>query len=114
MKHYFFTLKCVIVAFAFGVFVMAAGMHLSSGPESQVQAANIRDKRIVSVMVEKKDTIWTIASRYYTEECGSMKEYIAEIKKCNSLENDTIYAGYPLIIPIWVSEEEAIQLQDAL
>lgn len=114
MKQYIFTLKCVIVAFAFGSLVMAAGIYFVSHSESQVQAANIRDKRVVSVMVEKEDTIWTIAGRYYTEECGSMKEYVAEIKKCNSLENDTIYAGYPIIIPVWVSDEEAVRLQNGL
>ena len=114
MKHNSFTLKCTIAAFALGILVMTVGMHLFSDSESQVQAANIRDKRVVSVTVEKDDTIWTIARRYYTEECGSMKDYVAEIKKCNSLNNDTIYAGYPLLIPIWVSEDEAVQFQDRL
>lgn len=114
MKHNSFTLKCTIAAFVLGILMMTVGMHLFFDFESQAQAANIRDKRVVSVIVERDDTIWTIASRYYTEECGSMKDYVAEIKKCNSLDNDTIYAGYPLLIPIWVSEDEAVQLQDRL
>lgn len=114
MKQYIFTVNCAILAFVFGILVMAVGGHFFSSSDSQAQAANIRDKRVVSVMVEREDTIWTIASEYYTEECGSMKEYVAEIKKCNSLENDTIYAGYPLIVPVWVSDEEAVQLQSNL
>lgn len=114
MKKGNFTLKCTIAAFVLGVLFMAVGIQLCSDPESQAQAANIRDKRVVSVIVERDDTIWTIANRYYTEECGSMKDYIAEIKTCNSLENDVIYAGYPLLIPVWVSEDEAAQLQERL
>lgn len=114
MKHTIFTWKCMISAFILGMAIMAAGIHFFSVSQPQVQAANIRDKRVVSVMVEREDTIWTIASKYYTEECGSMKKYITEIKKCNSLENDTIYAGYPLLVPVWVSEEEAARLQEDL
>lgn len=112
MKRHYLTIKCTAFAFLFGILVMALGSHIFSA--SETQAANIRDKRVVSVMVEKDDTIWKIARKYYTEECGSMKEYITEIKKCNSLDTDTIYAGYPLIIPVWVSEEEARQMQSTL
>ena len=114
MKHRIFTIKCTITAFLLGLFVMAVGGHLFLTPESQAQAANIRNKRVVSVIVEREDTLWSIASEYYTEECGSMKEYVSEIKKCNSLEGDTIYAGYPLVVPVWVSEEESAELQKQL
>lgn len=112
MRQPAFTLKCMIIAFVCGMILMAgAGQFFSFGNGQQVQAANIRDKRIVSVPVEKDDTIWDIADKYYTEECGTMREYVAEIIKCNSLENDTIYPGSSLIIPVWVSEEEAAQMQ---
>ena len=71
-----------------------------------------REKRVVSVMVEEDDSIWSIAKQYYTEECGSMKDYIAEIKKCNSISSDTIYAGYPLLVPVWASDAELPALEE--
>ena len=109
MKNHYFTIKCTIIAFILGVCIMGIGGRIFSAP--QTQAANIREKRVLSVMVEENDTIWTIANEFYTEECGSMKDYVSEIKTYNSLDDDIIYAGYPLIIPIWVSEEEAKELQ---
>lgn len=112
MKRQYSTIKCSIFAFVLGIVIMLAMGHVFS--VSTTQAANIREKRVLSVMVEKNDTIWTIARKYYTEECGSMKEYVKEIQKCNALENDTIYAGYPLIVPVWVSEDEAQQMQRTL
>lgn len=115
MRQPAFTLKCMIIAFVCGMLLMAGVGHIvSSGDGQQAQAANIRDKRIVSVLIERDDTIWKIAEKYYTEECGTMREYVAEIIKCNSLENDTIYPGFSLIVPVWVSEEEAIQMQKSL
>ena len=41
-----------------------------------------------------------------------MKDYIAEIKKCNSISSDTIYAGYPLLVPVWASDAELPALEE--
>lgn len=112
MKNRYFTLKCTIIAFILGICMMGIGGRIFSAP--QTKAANIREKRVLSVMVEENDTIWTIANEFYTEECGSMKEYISDIKEYNSIEDDIIIAGYPLIIPVWVSDEEAKELQKNL
>lgn len=113
MKRQRITFQCIVVAFVLGILAMGAICHLTVSP-AKSQAANIREKRVVSVMVEQDDTIWTIAGRYYTDECGSMKEYVSEIKQCNSLDSDTIYAGYPLVVPVWVSDAEAARLQREL
>jgi LysM repeat protein len=110
MKRQRFFLECTVIAFLLGA-VFAGGIsHLCPDPVKS-QAANVREKRVVSVMVEPDDTIWEIADQYYTEECGSIKDYVAEIKRCNSLDSDTIYAGYSLIVPVWVSDTEAAKLQ---
>lgn len=109
MKNRYATIKCTIIAFVLGICVMGVGGHIFSAP--QTKAANIREKRVLSVMVEKDDTIWSIANEYYTEECGSIKDYISDIKTYNSLEDDIIIAGHPLIIPVWVSDEEAKLIQ---
>lgn len=110
MKNYKFIVPCVIIAFLIGLIAMSSISRISAS-QARTQAANIREKHIVSVMVEEKDSIWSIAERYYTEECGSMKDYIAEIKKCNSITTDTIYAGYPLIVPVWASDAELPALE---
>jgi LysM repeat protein len=110
MKRQKFFVKCTVIAFLLGVFFTGSVSRLFAAPVKS-HAANVREKRVVSVMVEPKDTIWTIADTYYTEECGSLRDYIDEIKRCNSLDSDTIYAGYSLIVPVWVSDTEASQMQ---
>lgn len=64
------------------------------------------DKQCKSVCIEEGDTLWSIASTYYVPECGSMKEYISEIKKTNHLTTDTIYAGRYLLIPYYITAGE--------
>lgn len=61
------------------------------------------EKRIASVKIQENDSLWTIASAYYTKECGSLRSYIAEIKRTNGLSDDVIYAESYLIIPYYVS-----------
>jgi hypothetical protein len=113
MKRRKFLVEFTIIAFVFGALFAGGISRLFSSPVRS-HAANLRQKRVVSVMVEPKDTIWKIADEYYTEECGSLKDYINEIKRCNSLDSDTIYAGYTLIVPVWVSDTEASQMQKDL
>lgn len=59
------------------------------------------DKMVTSITIEKDDTLWSIASDYITNECGSMNHYIEEIKDCNGLTSDTIHEGQHLIIPYY-------------
>lgn len=61
------------------------------------------DKYVVSIQIEEGDTLWGIASRYYIPECGSMKQYVKEICKTNSLKSDSIHAGNYLLIPCYTS-----------
>ena len=60
-----------------------------------------RVKKLTSVYVEKGDSLWSIAEEYYTPECGSMKEYVREIKNTNSLDSNTIRYGYTLLVPYY-------------
>lgn len=74
-------------------------------PVSNAHAKNTyrTEKRIASVKIQENDSLWTIASTYYTKECGSLRSYIAEIKRTNGLSDDVIYAESYLIIPYYVS-----------
>ena len=74
-------------------------------PASNAHAKNTyrTEKRIASVKIQENDSLWSIASAYYTKECGSLRSYIAEIKRTNGLSDDVIYAESYLIIPYYVS-----------
>jgi FOG: LysM repeat len=63
-------------------------------------------KMITNIQVEKNDTLWNIASIYYTEEYTNIQDYIKEIKACNGLVSDTIYTGQHLIIPYFEKTQE--------
>lgn len=63
------------------------------------------DKNCVSIRIEEGDTLWSIAEQFYVPECGSMKEYIKEIKKTNSLHSDLIHSGNYLLIPYYILTE---------
>lgn len=53
------------------------------------------------IMIRPGDSLWSIATEYYTKECNSIKEYVEWIKNCNSLYDDTIHAGCYLIVPYY-------------
>lgn len=66
-----------------------------------VQKSTSCKKVITSIYIEDGDTLWDIASRYYTEDCRNIRSYIKEIKKCNNLTSDQIHAGKYLIVPYY-------------
>ncbi|MDF2474509.1 MAG: hypothetical protein K0R21_2291 [Anaerocolumna sp.] len=66
-----------------------------------------REKTVVSIKIEEGDTLWSIASRYITEEYKDMNTYIKEIKKTNGLFEDTIHEGKYIIVPYYTTNEVA-------
>lgn len=70
-------------------------------PERAAYADNSTSKTysITSVQIEEGDSLWSLASEYYTEEFESLNSYITEIKRMNGLSSDTLYAGNYLLIP---------------
>ncbi len=87
------TLLVVVAAFTVCFF-------LSDTVRSSAKSTE-RDKMVTSVYVEKGDNLWDIASKYYTKDCGSMRDYIKEIKRTNNISSDTIYYGYSILIPYY-------------
>lgn len=65
-----------------------------------------RVKQVISMEIQKGDTLWSIAREYITDEYDSMNEYIREIKASNGLVSDTIHAGAYLIIPYYSNMTE--------
>ncbi|CUH92506.1 cell division suppressor protein YneA [Herbinix luporum] len=61
-----------------------------------------RVKQVASVQIQKGDSLWTIASRYMTEEYKDINDYIEDIMICNGLTSDKIHAGNYIIVPYYV------------
>ena len=57
--------------------------------------------QILSVEVEEGDSLWTIASEYFTEDFGSIRSFISEIKRMNGLTSDTLYAEAYILVPCY-------------
>ena len=75
-------------------------------PERTVAAGNTdcRTYQIISVEITEGDSLWNLASEYYTEEFSSVSNYVTEIKRMNGMRSDTLYAGSYLLIPQYVTE----------
>ncbi len=56
---------------------------------------------ITSVQIEEGDSLWSLASQYYSEEFGSITDYIKEIKRMNGLSSDMLYADNYILIPYY-------------
>ena len=76
-------------------------------PERTAAAGNASDSRyqISSVLIEEGDTLWSLASEYYTDEFSSVADYLIEIKRMNGISSDTLYAGNYILIPQYITEK---------
>lgn len=66
--------------------------------------SSVKTYQISSVQIEEGDSLWSLASEYYTEEFSSIREYISEIKRMNGLSSDILYAGSYILIPYYTAE----------
>lgn len=90
------TLVAAVMLLLIAIFVFAFASMFG-----KAKGSSDRTKKLTSVYVEDGDSLWSIAERYYTPECGNMKDYVSEIKRTNSLQNNTIYYGYTLLVPYY-------------
>ncbi len=57
--------------------------------------------RIISIEIQPGDTLWSIATEYFSDDFGSVQSYISEIKRMNEITSDTLYAGAFLVVPYY-------------
>lgn len=93
----------IVVVFLFMLVLFVAVIFFL--PEKTAAAGNeaVRTYNITSVKIEEGDSLWTIASDYYTEEFDSIPAYISEIKRMNGLTSDTLYAGHYILVPYYMN-----------
>ena len=82
-------LAALLVAFAIGVFVTAAGSVATQSP------GTAEPTRIVQV--GSGDTLWGIASQL--ADGGDVRAMIEEIKQLNALDSEALQAGQRLVVP---------------
>lgn len=87
--------------------VLGTAFQVSHHKNSDASALTGREKHVIIVQVEKEDTLWSIASEYYTSDCGTMNSYIKEIKESNHLSSDTIYEDSTILVPVWEQQIDA-------
>ena len=61
-------------------------------------------KYYTAVTVQYGDTRWDLAAAHMTDTYPSVKSYIREVKRINSMKSDTIYYGQKLILPYYSTE----------
>ena len=64
-------------------------------------AQSQRELYYTSVSIEEDDTLWSIATEYYSDEYKSVSEYVNEIKELNDLGSDKITSGFNILVPYY-------------
>lgn len=94
-----FSILPIILILSFGLY------HIANARSAEAKSSANRELSFTSVFITSDDTLWSIAKEHYTEEYGSINNYIKEIKRCNSLTTDDINAGSSLLVPVYISVE---------
>ena len=64
-----------------------------------------RTREYVSYTVKSGDTLWSIASEFYSEEYASVKAYVLDIESYNGY-SDKIVTGTTITVPVYMDEEQ--------
>lgn len=89
-------LLAVLLLFALMIFTI-----ILATKKANAKREGNRIKQVTSVEIHKGDTLWSIASRYMSDEYDNLNEYIEEIKMSNGMTSDEIYAGSYIIVPYY-------------
>ena len=73
-----------------------------AGKEAVVDANTTPAKLQYKVVeVQSGDSLWKIAKENYSEEFKDIYSYIHEIKECNHIRGNVIFAGHKLTVPYY-------------
>ena len=65
------------------------------------QRDSLRTKLVTSIEIKHGDTLWSIASDFFSDEYDDMNEYIEEIKDSNGISSDVIHVGNYIVVPYY-------------
>lgn len=88
---------------AAAVLVIGFLITLATAVPANANAAREGDryKYYTSVYVSQGESLWSIASEYWTKEYPDIQAYIREIKRLNGISSDNIQSGKYLCIPYY-------------
>lgn len=90
------------VVFLLGISI-TAGSIISNAQDND-NSNDGQYKYFKSIEIAEGDTLWSIADEYASEQYGSVKDYINELKSMNDLKSDTIHAGEHIVIAYYSDE----------
>lgn len=96
--------KIVLVSALVLTAAIIFGAVLFSSISTQAAPAEVTYKYYTSVQIKAGDTLWEIASEYYTDDYDNMNVYIEEICELNHISEDEIHAGQYLTLPYYSTE----------
>lgn len=97
----------IIILLVFIIFIGWSSIIAVKSVSTEVRAATSYKLTYRSIPITSADTLWSIAEANYTEECGSMTEYIDDIMRCNALTSEDINAGTSIIVPVYMPEKSS-------
>lgn len=77
----------------------AFAVEVSAAQEDEVRASC--EKYFISYVVQRGDTLWSIANEHMSGQYASAYHYIQEIMETNHLEHTVIKTGQMLILPCY-------------
>ena len=80
------------------------GSSWSDARRSQASADHPIFKYYTTVTVEDGDTRWTLADAYMDDQYQNKREFIAEVKQLNQIDENRIHEGTQLVIPYYSAE----------
>lgn len=96
-KNFLLTVTSICLV---AIFSISLNSFMSNAKADETKSYH---KYYKSVMIERNDTLWSIAQDYMDDtHYDSADDYIREVKQMNSLKNDDIIYGEYLIIPYYV------------
>lgn len=87
------------------VMIICGSVVLFNKSVSSASDEPVLEMRYTSIEIQTGDTLWSIASEYYTEDWKDIETYMEKIKEFNGLENNVIHAGNYLSVPYTIEVE---------
>ncbi len=106
-REHIAVIKRRIVFISLAVFIFFMSVFFLTQYASAGESIN-RHKTFTSVEIQSGDTLWSIATAFYTDDYKNISAYIDEIMKTNKLADENITAGAYLIVPYYTEKTESM------